>query len=77
MLLTKPDGSREEVDLKAVGRREQAGDDEPVPPAVATEGRVAEHSAIADDTVPGPGESPLDDAMRDLAAGLSEEPEDE
>ena len=73
VLLTKPDGSREEVDLKALGRRMEPSDDEALPPAVAPEGRPEDHPAVADDAVPGPGESPLDDVLRDLSEGLSEE----
>jgi len=75
VLLTNADGTQEEVDLTAVGRRDSGNDAMP-PKPLASEGVPAAHPAQLDDEVEGPGQSPLDDAMRDLDEGLSSTEED-
>lgn len=69
VLLTNADGTQEEVDLTAMGRREPSSD-ATSPKPLAAEGVPMAHPAQADDAVEGPGQSPLDDAMRDLDEGL-------
>ena len=73
VVMTKEDGSREEVDLTAPGRRDPELPQQ-LPDPVASQGVPELHPAIEDDAIEmeGPGESPLDDALRDLDAGLSE-----
>jgi len=75
VLLTNADGTQEEVDLTALGRRE-SGADQVSPKPIAAEGAPQVHPAQADDSVAGPGQSPLDDAIRDLDEGLSSSAED-
>jgi hypothetical protein len=66
VVLTKGDGSREEVDLGATGPRQ----DEPVatelPEPVAPMGSPADHPATADEDEAAPGASPLDDLLPGL-----------
>lgn len=73
VVLTKEDGRREEVDLSAPGKRDDGAEQTlPVP--------VSGAPPDGDEGEPAPGTSPLDDALPDLAEGLSrgEEPgEDE
>jgi transposase InsO family protein len=69
VIYTKGDGTREEVDLKAPGRR----DDEPgvkqeLPESVSGSPKLQQHPAI-DEVHEAPGESPLDDAI----VGLTQE----
>jgi transposase InsO family protein len=73
VVYTKSDGSREEVDLNAPGRRELEK-----PPML--HGSPPDHPGTEDDPVHmSPGESPLDGALEDLARRWSEEtgPDDE
>ena len=73
VVLTKGDGSREEVDLTATGRRNEEGKSE-MPDSVTSEGHPVEHPACKDDEpLEQPGTSPLDSALEDLVEGLSED----
>ena len=61
VVLTRGDGSREEVDLGATGRRQD--DESPtLPQPIVPEGRPTDHPATADQDEPPPGTSPLDEA---------------
>jgi transposase InsO family protein len=77
VVLTKGDGSREEVDLTAPGRREDDGAPHELPHSVSGEGRRADHPAGVDAADSPPGTSPLDEALPDLVEGLDESEEDE
>ncbi|MBZ0149898.1 MAG: DDE-type integrase/transposase/recombinase, partial [Planctomycetes bacterium] len=62
VVLTKGDGSREEVDLGATGPRPQAeAPAESLPEPVVPMGNPPDHVATADEAEPAPGASPLDD----------------
>ena len=63
VVLTKGDGSREEVDLGATGRREDAAASE-LPQPLAPSGKPPDHPATAAE--PAPGGSPLDDLLEGL-----------
>lgn len=77
VVLTKDDGSREEVDLSAPGRREDDGD-QLLPEAVASEGRLRDHPSHQGDPRLAPGASPLDAILPELAEGLAlDDPEDD
>ena len=78
VVLTKADGSREEVDLTAPGRRDDNGD-QVLPDAVAAEGRLPDHPAHEGDPPLPPGSSPLDAILPELAEGLAndEDPEED
>lgn len=67
VVMMKGDGSREEVDLGATGKRQDAPPDEPqLPEPIAPTGNPPDHPATADrDELP-PGGSVLDAAMHDL-----------
>ena len=68
VVLTKDDGTREEVDLRVTGKRA-----EPDSPA---EMPVPTSESVARDPLPAPGMSPLDEDLPRLAESLSEEDED-
>jgi hypothetical protein len=74
-VLTKGDGTREEVDLTHEGRRVEHSDKPTMPEPVAVCGKErplvlgAEVDASEGELAP-PGSSPLDDALAVLAAGL-------
>ncbi len=72
VVMTKGDGSREEVDLSAPGRRNDEAGPQVLPDPVAAGGVVPSHPAITDDVVEGPGESPLDAALDRLSEGFDE-----
>ena len=57
VVLTKGDGSREEVDLGATGKRQ----DDALPQPLAPMGSPPDHAATADAAEQAPGTSPLDD----------------
>ena len=79
VVLTKTDGTREEVDLAAPGRRA----DEPevtqeLPPPIAVQGVLRDHEGTQDDEeLSAPGSSPLDNALRDLAEQLRDSGDDD
>lgn len=62
VVLTKGDGSREEVDLGATGPRQDA----PLPEPVAPTGNPPDHPATAESDEPPPGGSVLDDLLPGL-----------
>jgi hypothetical protein len=65
VVLTNGDGSREEVDLGATGRREaEAAAELPVP--IVPQANPSDHAATADEVEPVPGTSPLDAILPDL-----------
>jgi transposase InsO family protein len=61
VVMTRGDGSREEVDLGATGRRLDAAADEALPLPVVPMGKPADHAATADTSEQAPGSSPLDE----------------
>jgi len=62
VVMTRGDGSREEVDLGATGKRvDEEGAPESLPSPVVPMGQPAEHAATRDEAEPSPGASPLDD----------------
>lgn len=65
VVLTNGDGSREEVDLGAVGRRQDAPAAE-LPEPLAPSGNPPDHPATADETESAPGGSVLDDLLDGL-----------
>jgi transposase InsO family protein len=71
VVLTKGDGTREEVDLASEGRRVEPGKDASMPEPVAVCGPKSDvvGAEVAPDENPSgePGESPLDDALDVLA----------
>ncbi len=72
VVLTKSDGSREEVDLTAPGRRaDQPGVAQALPEPVSVEGRLPDHPASVEDGPVAPGASPLDQALCDLHRELA------
>jgi hypothetical protein len=77
VIFQKGDGSREEVDLTAPGRR---GDDADVvqelPEPLAVEGHHDDAPGTDDDAIRPPGTSPLDGALDELQRELPE-PDDE
>ena len=78
VVLTKGDGSREEVDLTAPGRRvEDSERGEPtLPDPVAIEGHPDDLAAMEQDSEEmAPGASPLDEALQSLVHGLGAGPE--
>ncbi|HEX6813060.1 MAG TPA: DDE-type integrase/transposase/recombinase [Planctomycetota bacterium] len=68
VVLTKGDGSREEVDLGATGPRQDEAKQEPLPEPVVAMGNPADHPATADTKEPSPGSSPLDELTGLLGA---------
>ncbi len=71
VVLTKGDGSREEVDLGATGPRQQDAAEE-LPQPLAAEGRPPDHpGTLAEPELP-PGESALDEDLPDLLQGLED-----
>jgi hypothetical protein len=62
--MMKGDGSREEVDLGATGKREEAAESLPEP--LAPMGNPPDHPATADADEPAPGTSPLDEMLPGL-----------
>jgi hypothetical protein len=71
VILQKGDGTREEVDLQAPGRRaEGTGVEQVLPPSLAAEGRIPDHPGTEEDAEAAPGTSPLDSALEDLREGL-------
>jgi hypothetical protein len=67
--MMKGDGSREEVDLGATGKREDAA--QPLPEPLVPSASPQDHAATADADEPAPGSSPLDE----LTSLLGEEGE--
>lgn len=63
VVMTKGDGSREEVDLSAPGRRDDEIGEQLLPDPLAVTEVAPPHPATADDDREGPGESSLDDAL--------------
>jgi len=65
VVLTKEDGTREEVDLSAPGRRAEAGEVPVEPDPVATPGVVSPLPGLTEGEVedPPPGTSPLDEIL--------------
>ena len=62
VVMTRGDGSREEVDLGATGKRQDAPPDEAeLPEPVAPMGNPPDHAATADASEHAPGSSPLDE----------------
>jgi hypothetical protein len=62
VVMTRGDGSREEVDLGATGKRQDAPPDEAeLPEPVAPMGNPPDHAATADAMELAPGTSPLDE----------------
>jgi len=78
VVLTKDDGSREEVDLTAPGRRDDDGE-QTLPDAVTSQGRIPDHAAHDGPADRPPGSSPLDAILPELAEGFEacEEPEED
>jgi transposase InsO family protein len=73
VVLTKGDGSREEVDLTAPGRRVEAGEsgEASLPDPIAVEGHPEDPAAMEQDGEElAPGASPLDEVLPDLVQGL-------
>jgi len=69
VVLTKGDGSREEVDLGATGPRQDApavANDGELPEPLAAMGKPPDHPATADEGEPAPGASVLDDLLPGL-----------
>ncbi|MBK8172710.1 MAG: DDE-type integrase/transposase/recombinase [Sandaracinaceae bacterium] len=74
VVMTKSDGTREEVDLAAEGRRAQTDERAEVPDPVAVHGAPEDPSAMANDSEQlAPGESPLESALDVLTKGLASE----
>jgi transposase InsO family protein len=69
VVMTRGDGSREEVDLGATGPRQDESPNEVLPEPVAPMGKPDDHAATLDEVAPPPGTSALDD----LADLLGEE----
>lgn len=61
LVMTRGDGSREEVDLGATGPRQDESAAAPLPEPLSPMGKPADHAATADATEPAPGTSPLDE----------------
>jgi transposase InsO family protein len=67
VIFTKGDGSREEVDLTAPGRRADSADvAQELPASLAAEGHPDDHPATRDVVERPPGMSPLDEALDEL-----------
>jgi transposase InsO family protein len=77
VVLTKGDGTREEVDLASEGRRVEPGESAAMPEPVAVCGPRSEvvgaEVAREEGELRAPGESPLDDALEVLQRGLEAE----
>lgn len=72
VVMTKEDGSREEVDLSAPGKRGE-GESQDLPDPVSAAGVPEAHPALADDPAdPAPGTSPLDAVLDELEAELGD-----
>lgn len=69
MVLTTEDGLREEVDLRAPGKRADAASKEGPNPIPVTAQGVPPHEMEDGEKELGPGESPLDMGLKDLEAG--------
>jgi transposase InsO family protein len=76
VVMTREDGTREEVDLSASGlRAEPAQDDrtsDPLPEPISVSAQPADHPALEEDVEVPPGVSPLDEALERLERGLGE-----
>jgi len=66
VILTKDDGTREEVDLKASGRRATPGSTIEMAEPVAVQGRPRDLPGWEDEEAPAPGTSPLDEGLKRL-----------
>jgi len=76
VVMTKGDGSREEVDLRAPGRRTHEAGEQRLPDPVASEGVAPGHPSTEEDAREGPGESPLDNAIDALRESFTEDVDD-
>lgn len=71
VVLTRPDGAREEVDLSAPGRRAADGEEQALPEPLAASGAPPDHPAERDaQELEEPGTSVLDGLLDELADGL-------
>lgn len=74
VVLTREDGTREEVDLSHLGQRAEPGVDTTLPEPVAicgpASGLVGAEVEPHEQETPAPGSSPLDGALEILASGL-------
>jgi len=70
VVLTREDGTREEVNLAATGRRVDEGDSPELPEPLAVAGAVADHPATTTRDEAAPGRSPLDEGLNQLADAL-------
>ena len=73
VVMTKEDGSREEVDLSAPGRRTDEPGEQTLPESLAVEGLTPDHPATDDDDREGPGASPLDGALDQLREAFGDD----
>lgn len=65
VILTGEDGTKEEIDLKASGRRAQPGDEAQLPASLSPHAAPADHPGTLDDSkVLPPGTSPLDPFLK-------------
>jgi hypothetical protein len=76
VVLTKGDGTREEVDLASEGRRVEPGESATMPEPVAVCGAPSDVTGaevpVEEGELRAPGESPLDDALAVLQRGLED-----
>jgi len=66
VVMTRGDGSREEVDLGATGPRQDVAAADELPEPLAPMGSPPDHPATADESEPAPGTSPLDELLPEL-----------
>jgi hypothetical protein len=71
VILTGPEGTRQEIDLAAGRVAAERGEAAALPEPVCPAGAVA--SAWLEEPEPAPGTSPLDDGLRRIAASLGGE----
>ena len=77
IVMTKGDGTREEVDLAVEGRRVEENESAEMPAPVAVHGAPLDPAALDEDSdEQAPGESPLEDALEVLTRGLAEASDD-
>jgi len=73
VILTRDNGTREEVDLKASGRRAAPGRTVEMAEPVAVQGRTTDlPGSEGDEPEPAPGESPLDEGLKRLSDAIGE-----
>ncbi len=81
VVMTKSDGTREEVDLSHEGLRAQSEEPATMPPPVAVCGAASSVTGAevdeSESETPPPASSPLDDALDVLSRGLESEPDDD